>query len=339
MIVVYKIDRLSRSICDFADLTKKFDEWGVEFSSVPQEINTATSAGRMMLNILITFAQYEREVITERVRDKMAASRRKGKWVGGSVPMGYRAENKRLVVVPDDAEVVREIFRRYVEVQSPKLIAMELNGRGITTRQGKKWDSSHIARILSNHTYVGEVKYKDAICKGEQEAIVPRELWDRVKAIRAGGAPHADRARRQETIAPLKNILRCGHCGGAMMPTYTTRNGRRYYYYACCKDGKRAVSECPVRQVPAGDIEELVKSQTRRMLGDISLVRRFAEKSGMNPMEVVESFREDFWNEMTPGEYNRLLTLLIEKAVVWNDRLEMEFKTAGIRSLMEGFRQ
>ena len=339
MIVVYKIDRLSRSLCDFADLTKKFDEWGVEFSSVPQEINTATSAGRMMLNILITFAQYEREVITERVRDKMAASRRKGKWVGGSVPMGYRAENKRLVVVPDDAEVVREIFRRYVEVQSPKLIAMELNGRGITTRQGKKWDSSHIARILSNHTYVGEVKYKDAICKGEQEAIVPRELWDRVKAIRAGGAPHADRARRQETIAPLKNILRCGHCGGAMMPTYTTRNGRRYYYYACCKDGKRAVSECPVRQVPAGDIEELVKSQTRRMLGDISLVRRFAEKSGMNPMEVVESFREDFWNEMTPGEYNRLLTLLIEKAVVWNDRLEMEFKTAGIRSLMEGFRQ
>jgi len=175
---------------------------------------------------------------------------------------------------------------------------------------------------------------------GEQEAIISRELWDRVKAIREGTAPHPDRARRQETIAPLKNILRCGHCGGAMMPTYTTKGGRRYYYYyyyACCKGSKRAVSECPVRQIQAGDIEEMVKSQTRKMLGDISLVRRFAEKSGMDPMEVVDSFREDFWNEITPGEYNRLLTLLIEKAVVWDDRLEIEFKTAGIRSLMEDF--
>ena len=148
MIVVYKIDRLSRSICDFADLTKKFDEWGVQFSAVTQEINTATSAGRMMLNILITFAQYEREVITERVRDKMAASRKKGKWVGGSVPMGYKVENKHLVVVPAEADVIRKIFHRYVEIQSPKLIAMELNAQGIKTKQGKTWDKAHVYRIL-----------------------------------------------------------------------------------------------------------------------------------------------------------------------------------------------
>ena len=122
------------------------------------------------------------------------------------------------------------------------------------------------------------------------------------------------------------------------MPTYTTKGGRRYYYYLCCKDDKRAVSECPVRQIPAGDIEELVKKQIRKMLGDISLVMQFAEKSGMNPVEVVECFREDFWNEISPGEYNRLLTLLIEKAVVWNDRLEIEFKTGGVKSLMEKFK-
>ena len=119
------------------------------------------------------------------------------------------------------------------------------------------------------------------------------------------------------------------------MPTYTTKGGRRYYYYLCCKDDKRAVSECPVRQIPAGDIEELVKKHIRKMLGDISLVMQFAEKSGMNPVEVVECFREDFWKEITPGEYNRLLTLLIEKAVVWNDKLEIEFKTGGVKSLME----
>ena len=120
-----------------------------------------------------------------------------------------------------------------------------------------------------------------------------------------------------------------------MIPTYSNKNGRRYYYYLCCKDDKRAVSECPVRQIPAGDIEELVKKHIRKMLGDISLVMQFAEKSGMNPVEVVECFREDFWKEITPGEYNRMLILLIEKAVVWNDRLEIEFKTGGVKSLME----
>ena len=163
IIVVYKIDRLSRSICDFADLSKKFDEWGTQFVAVTQEINTATSAGRMMLNILITFAQYEREVITERVRDKMAASRKKGKWVGGSVPMGYRVENKKLVVEPEEARVIQRIFQRFIEVQSPKLIARELNRDGIKTKQGKIWDASHIYRILENHTYIGEVKYKGTI--------------------------------------------------------------------------------------------------------------------------------------------------------------------------------
>ena len=338
MIVVYKIDRLSRSICDFADLTKKFDEWGIQFSAVTQEINTATSAGRMMLNILVTFAQYEREVITERVRDKMAASRKKGKWVGGSVPMGYKVENKRLVVVPSEADVIRRIFQRYVEIQSPKLIAMELNERGIKTKQGRKWETPHISRILENHTYVGEVKYKGAICNGEQEAIITRELWNRAKTIRESLAPCADRARRQETIAPLKNILRCGHCGSAMMPTYSNKGGRRYYYYLCVKDKRRAVPECPVRQIPVGDIEEVVKRYVIKMLGDISLVMQFAEKSGMNPVEVVECFQGDFWREITPGEYNRLLTLLIDKAVVWEDKLEIEFKTDGVKSLVEGMK-
>ena len=170
---------------------------------------------------------------------------------------------------------------------------------------------------MSNHTYVGEIKYKDAICQGEQEAIIERSVWERVKEIQRSIDPQADHSRRQETIAPLKSILRCGHCGGAMMPTYSNKGGRRYYYYLCCKDKKRAISECPVKQIPAGDIEELVRKQLQKMLSDISLVMRFAEQSGMSPLEVVECFREEFWNEITPGEYNRLLLLLVEKAVVW----------------------
>ena len=189
------------AICDFADLSKKFDEWGTQFVAVTQEINTATSAGRMMLNILITFAQYEREVITERVRDKMAASRKKGKWVGGSVPMGYRVENKKLVVEPEEARVIQRIFQRFIEIQSPSLIAQELNKDGIRTKQGKAWDKPHIYRILSNHTYIGQVKYKGSICKGEQNAIVELDVWNRTREILALNEPVPRQTKRMVAIS------------------------------------------------------------------------------------------------------------------------------------------
>ena len=122
------------------------------------------------------------------------------------------------------------------------------------------------------------------------------------------------------------------------MPTYSNKGGRRYYYYICSKDTKRAVSESPVKQIPSGDIEELVRQQLQKMLSDITLIMRFAEKSGMNPVDVADCFREEFWNEISPGEYNRLVILLVEKATAWQDRLELELKTSGVKSLMEELR-
>ena len=335
IIVVYKIDRLSRSICDFADLTKKFDEWGVQFVAVTQEINTATSAGRMMLNILITFAQYEREVITERVRDKMSASRKKGLWVGGCVPFGYTVCNKKLIVNQEEAKTVQRIFQRFVEIQSPKLIAHELNLDGIKTKQGKSWCNQHIYRILNNHTYIGEVKYKDTICEGEQEGIVDLEIWNRTRAILAENNPCQDHSSNMETLAPLKGIPRCGHCGGAMMPTYARKGGLKYFYYLCSKGTKTSEQNCPVHQIPAGDVEELVRTQIRRLLSEPGMIARFAEKSNLQLQEIRDFFQESFWSEITPGEENRLIRILVEKAVVWEDRLEIEIKTSGIRPLME----
>src|SRR5574344_343501 len=217
-IVVYKIDRLSRSIAAFAERSRKLDKWGVSFSSVTQEINTSTSAGRMMLNILMTFASFERDLIKERVSMKMAASRKKGKWVGGSVAMGYKVVNKKLLIEPSEAEVVRRIFQRFIEIQSPKQIAMELNRDEVTTKQGKIWDTGHIYRILENHTYIGEVKYKDTICEGEHDAIVEIDVWNRTREILAANDRITDRSKKMEVVAPLKGILRCGHCGCAMMP-------------------------------------------------------------------------------------------------------------------------
>ena len=335
IIVVYKIDRLSRSICDFADLSKKFDEWGTQFVAVTQEINTATSAGRMMLNILITFAQYEREVITERVRDKMAASRKKGKWVGGSVPMGYRVENKKLVVEPEEARVIQRIFQRFIEVQSPALIAQELNKDGIRTKQGKVWDKPHIYRILNNHTYIGQVKYKGSICEGEQNAIVELDVWNRTREILALNEPVPRQTKRMETIAPLKGILRCGHCDCAMMPTYARRGRKQYYYYFCAKDSKRATPTCPVRQIPAGDVERITREQVMKMLQTPTILIKLAQVLNLSAEKIAELFKETFWQEISPGEMNRLLHLLLEKIEVHESKLTVEFKSSGIKTLME----
>lgn len=335
IIVVYKIDRLSRSICDFADLSKKFDEWGTQFVAVTQEINTATSAGRMMLNILITFAQYEREVITERVRDKMSASRKKGKWVGGRVPMGYRVENKKLTIVEEEARIIQRIFQRFIEVQSPALIAQELNKDGIRTKQGKVWDKPHIYRILSNHTYIGKVKYKGSICEGEQNAIVELDVWNRTREILALNEPVPRQTKRMETIAPLKGILRCGHCDCAMMPTYARRGRKQYYYYFCAKDSKRATPTCPVRQIPAGDVERITREQVMKMLQTPTILIKLAQVLNLSAEKIAELFKETFWQEISPGEMNRLLHLLLEKVEVHESKLTVEFKSSGIKTLME----
>ena len=136
-------------------------------------------------------------------------------------------------------------------------------------------------------------------------------------------------------FSPLKGVLRCGHCDCAMMPTYSNKGSKRYYYYQCYRDTKRAVMECPVHQVPSEDVEKLIRIQIRKILSEPGMVAQFAGRTGFSPSEIMDFFKEDFWNELTPGEYKRIVHLLVEKAVVWEDRLEIELKTAGIRSLME----
>ena len=212
---------------------------------------------------------------------------------------------------------------------------MDLAAAGYRTRQGKHWRRDHIYRVLNNHTYVGEVKYKDAVCKGEQEAIISREVWDRTREILKSSRPDGNSRDRLGIVAPLKGVLRCGHCGCAMMPTYSSNGNKRYYYYQCYQDNQRELHECPVHQIPAEDVEMLVRLQVRKILSDPGMVMQFAEKSGLNTMEVLEFFKEQFWNELSPGEYNRMVQLLVDKAVVWEDRFEIELKTGGIKSLVE----
>ena len=182
VIVVYKIDRLSRALMDFAKLVEIFDVHNTTFVSVTQSFNTTTSMGRLTLNILLSFAQFEREVIGERIRDKFAASRARGMWMGGSVPLGYDVQDRKLVINAAGAGTVRMIFEQFLQVGSATTLAKQFQQEGVTTKTGKLVDKSYIYRLLNNRTYVGETTHKGSIYPGQHEAIVSRDLWDRVHA-------------------------------------------------------------------------------------------------------------------------------------------------------------
>lgn len=273
-IVIYKIDRLSRSLINFSQLIEELNKYDVNFVAVTQHIQTTDSAGRMMLNILMTFAQYEREIITERIRDKIAGAKRRGKYCGGSPVIGYDAdiENKKLVVNEPEAKIVRYIYDRYPELGSAKQLAAELNAKGLFTKEwtsvkgnthgGKPWTTANIYRTLNNPLYIGKVTHHDKTFPGEHKAIINQKKWDRVHQLfEAGG--HGKKRNRipKELNAPLSGLIRCGHCGGAMTPTYSTKGKRRYTYFFCQKDSKRAVSVCPLKRIPGGDIQKVVLQQ------------------------------------------------------------------------------
>ena len=334
IVVVYKIDRLSRSIYDFAALSKTFDQYGVAFCSVTQEINTTTSSGRMMLNILVTFAQYEREIIAERIRDKVAASKKKGKWVGGAIAFGYMVKDKLLVEDPREAEIVRWIFHQYQHLVTAREIAAELNESNRLFRGNKQWKISHVFRILKNRIYIGEITYKGENYLGEHKPIIEKEQWEIVQSILSVGDPDKRlRVPKQKTTAILKKIVRCGHCGGALSPTYANNGFKRYLYYICDQDQKRPKSICPVRRVSAPAIEDIVLEQLRRVLQTKS-AQEILIKMGFS-QETVNGCAKDFdaiWDELFPRERQRIINLLLERVDVYVDHVDIEIKTNGLNA-------
>ena len=339
MVVVYKLGRLSRSLLDFFTLQQFFEQYNVSFCSVTQPIDTSTSAGKMMLNILMSFGEYERMVIAERTRDKMAASKKRGIWMGGYVPYGFQVKEKKLYAHPEEAPVVRRIFKRFTEIQSPKQIAYELNEDGIRPRTGKLWTSPYISRILANHTYVGEVLFKGEITKGEHEGIITRKVWDRVREITASNVPYDHSQGMAELTTPLKGILRCGHCGCAMKPVFTTKGKKRYCYYYCDQDTKRGEKTCPVGKIGSATIEEAVLEESKKIFKSPYFLEKVSAKTGLSIPEVRESFSESFWAEITEQELNRLYAELFERVVLKENQLIYDIKTSGVQNLIEGVMQ
>ncbi len=286
-VIVYKVDRLSRSLLDFAKMLEIFDRHHVAFVSVTQQINSATSMGRLMLNVLLSFAQFEREIIGERTRDKIAAARKKGKWAGGHLLLGYDVDPKGLKLVVNEAEAVRvrAIFQLYLELEGLIPVVQELNRRGWTTKRwttrksqvrgGKPFTKTNLHQLLINIAYLGKVKHKTDIHEGEHTAIVDAQTWQRVQALlvrngRSGGAQV-----RNQFGALLKGLLNCVPCGCAMTPAHSTRNGtKRYRYYTCTGAQKKGWHSCPSKSIPAGEIEKFVVEQIRTIGKDPALWRQ-----------------------------------------------------------------
>src|SRR5229473_3902846 len=239
VIVVYKIDRLTRSLADFAKLVEAFDAKSISFVAVTQQFNTTTSMGRLTLNVLLSFAQFERELSSERVRDKVAASRRKGKWTGGTVPLGYDAKDKKLVINKTEAETVRIIFRRYLELQSFSKLVADLDRSGIVTKRrntkvakfngGIPFTYGPLAYLLKNRVYLGEVPYGGKWFKGEHDAIIDRATFDRVQKLLVTKS-NGRKAKRSESGALLMGKLYDDR-GNLMSPSFSTKNGVRYRFY------------------------------------------------------------------------------------------------------------
>ena len=338
IIVVYKIDRLSRALMDFAKLVEVFDRNLVTFVSVTQSFNTTTSMGRLTLNILLSFAQFEREVIGERIRDKVAASRKRGIFMGGWVPLGYAVKDRKLHINKAEAAIVRRIFERFVQCSSAVTIVRELAADGVINKQGKPFDKNAVYKLLHNRTYAGDVVHKGTAYPGEHQGVITRKIFDRVQAILEENATTRG-GNRSQTPALLKGLI-FGPSGRAMSPTHTRRRGRLYRYYVDQKVIKTGAGASSASRVPAAQIEAAVIDQLRILLRSPEVIvatwraarKTASDLSEADVRDVLERL-DPLWDELFPAEQARIVRLLVERVDVTVAGLDIRLKIDGLTDL------
>ena len=339
VVVVYKIDRLSRSLMDFSKLVEVFDRNDVTFVSVTQSFNTTTSMGRLTLNILLSFAQFEREVTGERIRDKFAASRKKGIFMGGNLPLGYDVKDRKLIIVPSEAEIIRTIFNRFIEIGSGTELSRELAARGIRTSRGNRIDKKYLYRLLNNRAYIGEAVHKGDSYPGEHDAIIEKDVWDKVHAILTESPRKRAARTRADTPALLKGLL-YGPDGAAFSPTHTRKGGKLYRYYVSQTVLKHGAGSCPVGRVPAGEIETAVIDQLRAVFRQPEIVAGTWRAARAQDGEITEADARDaltrldpLWDELFPAEQARIVALLVERIDIGTDGLDVRLRMDGLTGL------
>ena len=339
-VVVYKIDRLSRSLMDFAKLVEAFDRNSVSFVSITQAFSTVTAMGKLTLNILLSFAQFEREVTGERIRDKFAASRRKGMWMGGWTPLGYDIKDRKLIVNETEAKLVRSIFTRFSRGTPPIQLIEALAKEGALNKQGKPIDKGYLYRVLNNRVYVGKAMHKGAEHPGEHDAIIEQNLWDRVHEL-ISESPYTRGTRpKGRTPAILKGLI-FGPTGTAMTPAHARKNGKLYRYYISTDVSRTRSCACPIRRVPAAQIEAVVITQIKTMVQTPEIIVatwRAARKSikGLTEHQVGDELRkfDALWSELFPVEQARVVQLLIERIDLSEKGADIRLRTEGLASLI-----
>ena len=287
---VYRLDRLSRSTLDTLKLLEEFAAHGITVISVTEQFSTATPAGNLMVTIISSLNQYERETIAERTRDKMLASRKLGMWTGGQQVLGFDVKDKRLVVNKREAETVREIFGLYLDLGSARKVARALRDRGIRNKRwrtkggamrgGKPFQLSTLLRFLANPLYAGKLRAGDEIVDGQHEAIVDEEVWQAVQDRLAGNRQAEPSTFRNKREALLKGLLRCGRCGRAMTHVHTKKGDRRYGYYVCQTSQKEGTDACPGSRVAARHVESFVVDRIRAIGRDPELLAQVVTEAG-----------------------------------------------------------
>ena len=338
IVVVYKIDRLTRSLADFAKIVEVLDARGASFVSVTQQFNTTTSMGRLTLNVLLSFAQFERELIGERIRDKIAASKKKGMWMGGVPPLGYRGHDRKLVIIDSEAEIVRAIFRRYAELGSVRLLQEELKARGIKSkawtsasgrlRGGKLFSRGALYLLLQNRIYRGEIVHNGQSHLGEHKPIIDQPLWDAVQAQLTSNAAERNSGTRTRQPSLLAGMLFDGD-GNRMTPTHAVKNDTRYRYYVSRPliTNDQTEGSAGLR-IPAVEIEQLVTSRVRQWLLDPggicqAISTRFTDPA--TPRRLAARAREigKRWPELPMMRQRAVLTALIDRIAVGVDQIDI----------------
>ncbi len=348
IVVVYKIDRLTRSLADFAKIVEILDARGASFVSVTQQFNTTTSMGRLTLNVLLFFAQFEREVIGERIRDKIAASKKKGMWMGGVPPLGYRVQDRKLVIVDSEAEIVRSIFRRYAELSSVRLLKLELEAQGSKSKSwtsaagrvigGKPFSRGALYLMLRNRTYRGEIVHKGQSHPSQHPPIIDQPLWDAVQMRLAGNTAERTSGTRTHQPSLLAGMLFDAE-GNRMTPSYAVKQATRYRYYVSrpliTQDQRESATAL---RIPAGEIEHLVTSRVRQWLldpGGIYQSTRLPDPSAQRRLiaRAVEIGKS--WTELPGTRQRAFLTTLIDHIDVAAHQIDIHLRPTRLAALLD----
>jgi len=349
VVVVYKIDRLTRSLFDFAKIVEVFEARGVSFVSITQQFNTTTSMGRLTLNVLLSFAQFEREVAGERIRDKIAASKKKGMWMGGLPPLGYDVRDRKLVVNEEEAQTVLHIFRRYVELRSVRTLKTELDAAGIRSKRrtfadGTAYGGHELSRgalylMLQNRIYRGEITHKGDSYPGEHKAIVDKVLWEKVHAVLAEN--RVDRATGADAKYPsLLAGLAFDESGERLTPTHAVKKGTRYRYYVSkslitgtAKDNAQG------RRIPAGNLETLVIGRLRSFLADAGALLTAisdAEQNGIQQKRLIARGRRisEELPTLAPDAVRSFLMTLVNRVDIKAEHIEIRLYRQKLHDLL-----